>query len=91
MAREITLFSSKEPKSRADISVFLHELADKIASGQVTLSRGKESLPLSLPETIILEVKVEEEQKKRKGKQYSLEVELKWYDNMEQLSGIVLK
>lgn len=91
MAKEVTLFKSKEPKSRADVSTFLHDLADKIAEGQVTLSRGQKSLPLDLPETIILEVEVEEEHKRRKGKEYSFELELKWYDDMEQLSTLVLK
>lgn len=91
MAREVTLFKSKERKSRTDICAFLHELADKIETGNITLSRGKESLPLNLPQRLLLEVEVEEETKKRKGKQHSLEIELKWYENADEHGILTLK
>ena len=81
MGRETRLFKSQERKSRADVVNFLLQLADKIASGRVVLSQGTEELTLQLPEKLIIEVQVEDEEKGAKGIQHSLEVEIKWFDN----------
>ena len=81
MGREIKLFKSKERKNRSDASTFLHQLADKIAEGQVVLRQGNEELTLNLPNYLIVEVQVEDENKKVKGMEHSLEVEIKWYDD----------
>ena len=70
---------------------FLHELADKISTGAVVLSQGTEDLKLELPENLTLEVQVENEEKKRKGTENSLEIELKWYDNDQSAKGLTLK
>ncbi len=87
MGREIRLFKSEERKNRSEVSDFLHQLADKISNGQVVLSRGDEDINLQLPQNVILEVQVEDEDKGRKGTQHSLEVEIKWYDNDDQGGG----
>jgi amphi-Trp domain-containing protein len=81
MGRETRLFKSQERKNRADVSNFLHQLADKISNGSVVLSQGGEDLTLQLPENLILEVQVEDEEKGTKGIQHSLEVEIKWFDD----------
>ena len=81
MGRETRLFKSQERKNRADVSNFLHQLADKISNGSVVLSQGGEDLTLQLPENLILEIQVEDEEKGTKGIQHSLEVEIKWFDN----------
>ena len=56
MGRETRLFKSEERRSRPEVSAFLHQLADKVADGQVTLSQGAEELTLVLPHNLILEV-----------------------------------
>ena len=89
MGREIKLFKSEEKKSRSDISTFLHRIADRIDQGTVTLRQGDSELKLDIPGTAILEVQVEEEDKKRKGTQHSLELEIKWYDGTAE-SGLEL-
>ena len=81
MGKEIRLFKSEERKSRSDVSAFLHQLADKLAEGQVVLRQGQEELTLQVPQRLILEVQVEDEDKKRKGIQHSIEVEIKWFDD----------
>ncbi len=91
MGREIILFKSEERKSRADVSNFLHQLADKIANGKIVLSQGTEELTLQLPQNLILEVQVEDEEKGSKGIQHSLEVEIKWFDNDKQNGPLELK
>lgn len=81
MGREKRLFKSEEKKNRTDVSAFLHQLADKIGEGQVILRQGQEELSLEVPHNLILEIQVEDEDKKRKGIQHSLEVEIKWFDS----------
>jgi len=91
MGRETRLFKTEERKTRSDAGDFLHQLADKILKGQVVLSRGEEEITLQLPNNIILEIQVEDEDKGSKGIQHSLEVEIKWYDNGEQSGALELK
>jgi amphi-Trp domain-containing protein len=56
-------------------------LADKVEAGQVILTAGQESITLDIPANLILEIQVEDEDKKSKGIQHSLEIELKWFDD----------
>ncbi len=87
MGKEVTLFSSEERKSRAEVCTFLRNLADRLESGRVTLRQGGEELALDLPEKLVLEVKVEDEKKKSKGVQHSLEIELKWWPGIDSEGG----
>jgi amphi-Trp domain-containing protein len=80
MGKETRLFKSEERKSRAEVSNFLTQLAGKISEGNVVLRQGQEEISLSLPYNLILEIQVEDEDKKTKGIQHSLELEIKWFD-----------
>ena len=84
MGKETRLFKSEEPKNRAEVGAFLRQIADKLDSGEVILRRGGEELTLTVPENLVLEIQVEDEDKKRKGIQHSLEIEIKWFDNGSQ-------
>lgn len=77
MARENVLLKSESSKSLPEIAEFLRELADKVQSGNLTLKQGEEEVNLNLPNTCVLEVKVEEEPKGT-GKKYQVEVEVEW-------------
>ena len=81
MGIETRLFKSEERRSRSQVSQFLHQIADKIETGQVVLRQGQEALTLAIPTNLILEVQVEDEDKKSKGVQHSLEIEIKWFDD----------
>ena len=81
MGKEKKLFKSEERRSRSDVSAFVQQLADKIGEGRVILRQGQEELSLDLPHNLILEIQVEVEDKKRKGAQHSLEIEIKWFDS----------
>lgn len=83
MGIETRLFKSEERYSRADVSTFLHQLAEKVSQGRVVLRQGSNEIALDLPESLVLEVQVEDEEKRNKGTQHSLELELKWYDDDE--------
>lgn len=84
MGKEVRLFKSEERRSRSEVSAFLRELAEKLDAGEVTLRQGQEELKLVIPTNLILEVQVEDEDKKRKGIQHSIEVEIKWFDDDSQ-------
>jgi amphi-Trp domain-containing protein len=81
MGKEIRLFKSEERKSRAETVAFLQQIAEKIQSGEIILRQGQEELMLHIPEKVILEIQVEDEDKKTKGIQHSLEIEIKWFDD----------
>ncbi|ABA56960.1 conserved hypothetical protein [Nitrosococcus oceani ATCC 19707] len=81
MGKETRLFKSEESKKRAEVSEFLRQIAERIEKGKIVLRQGTEELVLQIPENLILEVQVEDEDKKTKGIQHSLEIEIKWFDN----------
>lgn len=77
MGKEVVLFSSEEPRDRQSVAAFLRQLADKLEQGQVILRQGKEEVILDIPNKVVLELKAEEEFKKKKT-QRTLEVEIEW-------------
>ena len=81
MGKEIRLFKSQERKTRDEVAAFLTQLADKISAGQVVLKKGQEGITLAMPYNLVLEIQVEDEDKKQKGTQHSLELEIKWFDD----------
>jgi amphi-Trp domain-containing protein len=83
MGRETRLFKSEERMSRSNVAAFLQQLVDKIGGGQVVLRQGQQEITLDLPQNLILEIQVEDEDKGSKGMQHSLEVEIKWFDDDE--------
>ena len=81
MGKEVKLFKSEEKKNRSDVAAFLHQMADKVEKGRVVLRQGKQEITLELAHNLILEIQVEDEDKKRRGIQHSLEIEIKWFDD----------
>lgn len=89
MGREIVLFSSEEHKTRPQVVTFLREIADRIEGGEVTLKQGNDSVTLSIPHNLVLELKAETENKKGREKQ-TLEIEIEWYEGEEADKGVTL-
>jgi amphi-Trp domain-containing protein len=85
MAKEIVLFKSEERKSLTEVAAFLRELADRLDSNRVTLRQGAEELTLTIPNQVVLEIKVEDE-----GTKHSLEVEIEWKDGDDAAGGVTL-
>ena len=48
--------------------------------GNIILRQGGEEISVKLPNNLIFEIQVEDEDKKHKGVQHSLELEVKWFD-----------
>lgn len=64
MGREIVLFESEEKSTRSETVAVLREIADKLEAGSLTLTSGEKQIELEIPEPVVLELKVEEEEKK---------------------------
>ena len=79
MGKEIVLFKSEERKDLASVVAFLHQLADKLAENRVILRKGSEEIVIDVPDNVVLELKVEEEDKKGKAKR-TIEVEIEWIE-----------
>ena len=77
MGKETVLFKSEERKDLQSVVAFLHQLADKLAQNQVILRQGSQEVQVDIPNNVVLELKVEEEDKRRKM-QRSLEIEIEW-------------
>ncbi|MGD9092289.1 MAG: amphi-Trp domain-containing protein [Anaerolineales bacterium] len=89
MAKETVLFQSEERMDLKKVSTFLYQLADRLEHNQVILQQGTEEITLNIPNNVILEVKVEEEDKRGIAK-YSLEVEIEWRKGDESRGVIIL-
>jgi len=76
MGIETVLFKSEEKKSAKEIADILRQIADKIESGSMTLLQNDKETILDFPQSMILEMKVEEEQGRKLKK--SFEIELEW-------------
>jgi amphi-Trp domain-containing protein len=88
MGIETVLFKSEEKKSAKEIAEILRQIADKIESGSMTLMQsGKETI-LDFPQSMILEMKVEEEQGRKLKK--SFEIELEWIPGDAQECGTAI-
>ncbi len=81
---EKVLFKSEEKKQTSEVASILRTVADKIESGRITLSHGQDEVQLTIPGSVTLELKVEEETKPGRDKlKKSLEIELEWYEGDE--------
>ena len=64
MAKEIALRECEERKDLSSVSAFLHQPADRLAHYQVILRSGVEELILDIPNIVLLELKVKEQNAK---------------------------
>lgn len=86
MGVERVLFETEEKADRARVAGFLRELADKVETGRVVLEGAGQTETVEVPETVTLEVKLEEEEEDG-GVENSLEVELEWRPGAEPEAG----
>ncbi len=89
MGRETVLFKSEEKKTSSDIANTLRQIADKIDDGTMILKQGTEEITLEFPKKMVLELKIEEEQGKKRLKK-SFEIELEWIMGEEQSDGATI-
>ena len=88
MGNEVILFKSEEKKSSSEIAAILRQVADRVEKGSMTLGQNENSIALDFPRDMILEIKVEQEEKKNIKR--SLEIELEWILGSEEQGGLVI-
>jgi amphi-Trp domain-containing protein len=71
------------------VSAFLHQLADRLAQDQGILLRGEEEFALDFPNKSVLELRIEEKDKKGKTKR-TFEIETGWIDGDESGGAVTL-
>jgi amphi-Trp domain-containing protein len=89
MGKETVLFKNEEKKASSDVANTLRQIADKIDDGTMILKQGSEEITLEFPKNMVLELKIEEEQGKKKLKK-SFEIELEWIMGEEQSDGATI-
>lgn len=76
---EEELFKTEEETSRTGIAAALHDAADQIETGDVTLAGGTEELTVTVPEHALFEVELERLTDSETGEQrFELEYEIRW-------------
>ncbi len=88
MGIETVLFKSEEKKSAEEIAAILRQIADKIDSGSMTLVQNDNKIVLDFPQSMVIEMKVEEEQGRKLKK--SFEIELEWIPGEVQEEGATI-
>lgn len=78
MVKKAKLFKGKERKSRAEVSEFLAQLSEKVASGQVILRQVHDDLVLDLPHSLGMKVTATQKDKRAKGTRHKLTLKLTW-------------
>ena len=89
MAKKNVLVKSDLQKNLPDVATFLRELADKVETGQVTLSQSGEDVVVDLPETVSFELEYYEQPKKH-GIKRQLEIELQWTEGGKKHQDVTL-
>ena len=89
MGIETVLFKSEEKKSAKEVAEVLRLIAEKIEGGAMTLQQGADEINISFPDTMVLELKVEEEQGRKLKK--SFEIELEWIVGEEQAGATAIR
>ena len=83
---ERVLMKSENRKSRSEVADFLKDLALKIDAGSLTFRQGSEELVFNIPDTLTLELKVEE--KTGPTPKIQFEIELEWTKDGQSSSAI---
>ena len=78
--KKTVLFDSEEYTTAPRIAEFLRELADRVESRSLVLRQGEREVSAQLPESLVLEISLDEKEKAGKGTKRSLEVEIEWYE-----------
>jgi len=66
MCEEIALFTREKREDQQGVSAFLHQLSDRLAQNQIALRRGEEKFVPDFPNKSVLELRIEEVEKKIK-------------------------
>lgn len=80
MGREKVLYKSEMPRTLAEVSDFLRQLAQWLEGRRIAFGEGEQQTVIEIPEQVVLEIKIEEEGGGLKRLKRSLEVEIEWME-----------
>jgi amphi-Trp domain-containing protein len=80
--RKRILVRSKERQDTQSVASFLHELADRLAQHELILRQGDEEVQLSVPDRVVVRLRVQEKHKKRRTKR-RLKLTIGWVEGEE--------
>jgi amphi-Trp domain-containing protein len=77
--RKRILVKSKERQDVQSVAGFLHDLAERLEQNELILRQGDEQVQLSIPDRVVLGLKVKEKPKKRRTK-HRLKLTIQWIE-----------
>jgi len=89
MGKEKVLFKSEEKWDVVSVIAFLRQLTTKLVENVIILQQGDDEITLSIPDQVVSELKVEEEENKSGIKQ-SFEFEMEWMEKEAAGTGVTL-
>jgi len=87
---EKEIFSMEKKMSRIELATLLFQLADKIEEGQISLQYGNQSVDISIPRNVKVELEIEKKVKKDHVKK-QLEIEIEWYEDEDKDDILIIK
>lgn len=85
MGEERTLYESESRRSMEEVIEFLQQLSQWLGDRTITFEEGDRTVVVKLPDDVVLEIEIEEEDRGKKGVKRSLEIEIEWVE--EQVDG----
>jgi amphi-Trp domain-containing protein len=87
--RKKILLKSKDRRAVGDVADFLRELADRLAQNELVLRQGSHEVQVSIPDRVVLGLKVKEKPSKR-GTKRRLTLSLGWTEGEERKESVTL-
>lgn len=83
MGEERTLYESETKRSIPEVVDFLQQFAQWISEQQLTVDQGEGTLVVDIPDNVVLEIEIEEEDDGTGQVKRSVEIEIEWSEERE--------
>ncbi len=83
MGREITVYESETKRTVSEVVDFLKQFAQWVGDQQLTVDQGDGKLVVDIPDNVVLEIKIEDEEEGVGKVKRSVEVEIEWIEERE--------
>lgn len=80
MGDERTLYESESRRSVSEVVDFLRQLAHWLGDRQIAFDDGDETIVITIPDDVVLEIEIEEEDEGGGRVKRSLEIEIEWME-----------
>ena len=80
MGEEKTLYESESSRTLSEVISFLQQLAQWLGDGRIAFDDGQETVVITIPNDVTLEIEIEEEAEGDNQVKRSLEIEIEWIE-----------